>query len=730
MKEGPIETLDGIVERIVFLNEENGWTVLRMTLAEANSEVTAVGTMPGVQVGESLRLSGAWVKDPSYGEQLRVDRYQMVEPATAIGVERYLGSGMIEGIGKELARRLVEHLGVNALEVIDREPERLTEVEGIGPKRKEKIIAAWGEHREIRDIMVFLQSHEVSTAHAVKIFRHYGNQSVATVRRPPYRLAIDIPGIGFKTADRIARSLGISEASRERAEAGVLHALGESTDDGHVFLPREELSKRAIDILEVSEELTNSAIDALSGQDLIVVDQGNSCYLPGLFSAEQSAASHLARLVGADRDTNQIQADKAIRWFEGRSGLKLADAQRDAVRQALSSKVLIITGGPGTGKTTIVHAILRILSEKSRRVALGAPTGRAAKRMQEATGREAKTLHRLLEFNPKRMDFERNRDHPLEVDLAVVDEASMLDIRLFAQLLDALPDACRLVLIGDVDQLPSVGPGRVLADLIESNALPVARLTHVFRQAEASSIVRNAHRINRGETPLASKRSEGSSAVPDDFFFIERDTPESILQTLKILVTERIPQSFGLNPIDQIQVLSPMHRGLLGAMNLNQVLQSWLNPSGPALERGARAYRVGDKVMQIRNNYDLDVFNGDIGRIRRVDKSERTIEASFDGRRVEYRASNLDELVLAYACSIHKSQGSEFPAVIIPLHTQHYVMLRRNLLYTAVTRGKQLVVLVGSRRALSLSIASARVEQRNCLLASRTCAELEDRNRR
>ncbi|MGI5865373.1 MAG: AAA family ATPase, partial [Myxococcales bacterium] len=692
------------------------------------------------------------------------------KPSTVTGIEKYLGSGMVRGIGKVMAKRLVERFGLETLDVIDQHPERLLEVEGIGKVRSTRIREAWDEQREIRQVMLFLQSHGVSPAFAVKIYRYYKDAAISVVASNPYRLAQDIFGIGFKTADAIAQRLGISKDSVERAEAGVLHVLGELSDEGHVYYPHRELLERAREILEIDEAIIAAAISRLAGEHLVVegareasldipgpyptyaasclpsdeaggggapsasasqarpalgpaghdpstthlqAREDSPVYLKALHVAESGIASLLRRLMTEPVAPIALDVPKAVAWFEARAGIELAEEQRAAIAQATYSKVLVITGGPGTGKTTLVNGIISILEKKGRRILLAAPTGRAAKRMSEATGREACTIHRLLELSPKTMSFQRNRDNPLEADLLIVDEASMIDTVLGYDVLKALPPRCQLVLVGDVDQLPSVGPGSVLSDLIDSGAVPVVRLSQIFRQAQQSQIVVNAHRVNRGELP---KLEGGASS---DFFFLPEETPEAILATIKGLVRERLPRRYGFDPIDDIQVLTPMRRGLLGGASLNAELQALLNPQGRSVVRGSRVFRVGDKVMQLRNNYDLDVYNGDVGRVAHIDAEEQQVEVRFDGRGVAYDFSDLDELALSYACTVHKSQGSEYPCVVLPLHTQHYPMLQRNLLYTAITRGKRLVVIVGTRRALAIAVRNADPLQRKTRLAER-----------
>ncbi len=721
-------TLEGVVERVTFTNEENGWSVVRLAVSGSPGAATVVGNLAGIQPGEALRLSGQWRTDPKYGEQFRAESFHLVQPATLTGIEKYLGSGMVRGLGRVMAERLVGHFGLETLEVIERQPERLAEVEGIGPKRTESIRSAWAEQREIREVMLFLQSHGVSPHFAAKIFKEYGQRAISQVRENPYRLAIDIFGIGFGTADRIARSLGIPGDSPRRAEAGLLHQLMVRTEDGQVYLPRELLVRETAELLGVG-------LDGIEGIEAILgplaeagrvkleplADGDDAVYLPALHSAEVGSAALLGSLLGTPAPPLEIDVDRALEWFQARSGLTLAQEQTDAIRRAISSKVLVITGGPGTGKTTLVNGVIEILERKRRRILLAAPTGRAAKRLTETTGREAKTIHRLLELNPRAGGFGKDSSNLLECDLLIVDETSMVDATLAYHLLKALPSSCQLILVGDVDQLPSVGAGRVLQEIIGSGVVPVVRLQRIFRQAEASGIIANAHRINHGKLPLIP---DPSSRPGSDFLFLERESPEAILETLMRLVKERIPRHLGVDPIDDIQVLTPMHRGLLGSSQLNLELQNLLNPSGELLQRGSRAFRVGDKVMQLRNNYDLDVFNGDLGRVAAVDLEEQRLTVRFDGRPVAYDFADLDELTLAYACSIHKSQGSEYPCVVLPLHSQHQILLQRNLLYTAVTRGRRLVVIVGSLRALKTAVEQAPTGERYSRLGSLVAAEL------
>jgi len=713
-------TLEGVLERITYANPENAWSVVKLAVPGQAERVTAVGNLLAVQEGESLRLSGTFVVDKKYGRQLRVSSYQTITPATLVGIERYLASGVVKGLGEVMAKRIVERFGKETLHVIDSEPERLGEVQGIGRVRGERIAKAWGEQKHVREVMVFLQSHGVSGHLAVKVWKAYGENAIRVVRANPYRLALDIFGVGFLTADRIATSLGVDKASSTRAEAGALHVLGGFSDEGHVYCPEDRLVADASELLGIEPAGITTALDSLAASGRIVRepraggDAGGAVYAKAMHTAEVGVAELLLELLRAPATPMQAEVEGLVRRLEGQGGVVLAPEQREAVRQALDRKVLVVTGGPGTGKTTLVNTLIGVFAQHGQRVLLGAPTGRAAKRLFEATGHEAKTLHRLLEWSPKQNGFARTAERPLEADVVIIDEASMLDTTLAYALLLAVPSAARLVLVGDVDQLPSVGPGSVLKDLIASGVIAVARLRHIFRQARDSRIVMNAHRIHDGQLPELAARGE-----PSDFHVMQRETPEDVLDTVKKLLAQHIPERLHFDPIDDVQVLTPMHRGLLGAQSLNAELQALLNPSGKALVRGSRTLKVGDKVMQVRNNYDLDVFNGDLGRITSIDEVEQEVVVTYDGRAVPYEFADLDELALAYACSVHKAQGSEYPCVVLVLHTQHYMLLQRNLLYTAVTRGRREVIVVGNKRALVLAIKNASSGSRWTQLAQR-----------
>jgi exodeoxyribonuclease V alpha subunit len=719
--------VEGTLERVVFQNPSTQWTVARLIPSQGGAPITVVGALLGLQPGLPLILRGTWVDDSRYGRQFRVASYQTRSPETLLGIERYLGSGLIPGIGAELAKRIVAAFGLRTLEVIEEEPGRLEEVEGIGRARAASIAEAWQAQRDIQDVMVFLRGHGVSPAYAARIYKRYGQDAMGLVRENPYRLALDIWGIGFKTADGIARSLGIEKSAPARLEAGLVHVLGELAEDGHAHAPEDALIARTAELLEVDVEPLTPALERLESSGLIMReplgDRGQCASLIALWEQERDAAAALARLAETPMPASELDVESALAWFEEREGIELAPEQRRAIRAAALDKCVVITGGPGVGKTTIVRAITAIFAAKQRRVALCAPTGRAAKRLSESAGAPALTLHRLLEFQPRTASFERNASRPLEVDVVIVDEASMIDIGLARALLVALPPAAQLILVGDIDQLPSVGPGSVLADVIASEAATVVELREIFRQAAQSQIVVAAHRINRGELPELAPPS-GDDPTRTDFYFVGRDDPRAARDTLIELVAERIPQRFGFDAVAEIQVLAPMHRGDLGTAALNAALQARLNPSGampfPEVSRGDRVFRAGDKVMQIRNDYDREVFNGDMGIVRAIEREPELVRVElFDGRVTEYRRDDLDQLVHAYAVSVHKSQGSEYPAVVLPLMMQHYMMLQRTLLYTAVTRGKQLVVVVGQARAVQMAVRQSAAKHRFTYLAER-----------
>lgn len=720
------ERIRGQVEHITFVNEENGYSVIRVKSPGYRNPIQAVGNFIQITPGEVLEMEGSWAVHARFGKQFKVDQYETVAPAGAEAIRKYLGSGLIKGIGPVMATRIVNHFGEHSLEIIDKEVERLREVEGIGRYRLNQIRKAWEDQKEIRDLMVFLRSHGVSAALAMKIFKHYGKDSVGIVKENPFRLAMDVSGIGFLTADKIAVSLGYHPDSPLRAEAGILFVLQEATDSGHACVPEGRLMENSQKLLQIPPPTLRTALNQLAEDRRVTLEvlpvelhpdfgDKTAVYLRGYHLAETQVARRLLHLQAFQALQNKGNLEKALIRLKEVIPLQLAPLQEEAVKKALTEKVVLITGGPGTGKTTLVRAILTVYRQMGGRVCLAAPTGRAAKRLNEATGHPASTVHRLLEFSPQVGGFQRNEQRPLNADLIIVDETSMLDLLLTHHLLKAVPTHATLVLVGDADQLPSVGPGNVLSDMIHSQKFPVVRLTEIFRQARQSRIIINAHRIQQGQFPWLKRDTEDLQ----DFYFIEKDDPEAALQIVVKLCTSRIPTRFGLDPVEDIQVLSPMHRGVLGTQNLNEVLQGALNPQTQFIQRGGQIFKLNDKVMQIRNNYDKDVFNGDLGRIRKIDGENQEMQVEIDGRIVAYDFSELDELTLAYAVSVHKAQGSEYPAVVIPLVMQHYMMLQRNLFYTAITRARKLVVIVGSRKALGVAIRSNQLQRRHTLLRQR-----------
>ena len=763
-----METLSGILERIVYENADNGYTVGRFSAYGHPELVTIVGNLASVNAGESLLLSGEWTNNPKYGAQFQIDRYETIQPANVLGIRKYLGSGMIKGIGPKMATRIVSKFGMDTIDVIEQTPEKLAGVPGIGKKRVEMIQQAWEEQREIKNVMLFLQSHNVSTSHATKIYKTYQNESIPIVTANPYRLADDIYGIGFVTADTIAQKLGIDKNDPHRIQAGIKYVLSQKADDGHVFQHPAELIEVSGNMLEQEQHTIELGIMALtlkeevviSSQDgqveiiaeesmindwlnsnknttktdpdnmysddseeetdvdipdqLLKTNENSAVYLAPFYFAEMGVVNQLQRLLASGKRTSSdLDISRSLTQLEVEMDIQFASQQKEAILAALTKRALILTGGPGTGKTTTTIGMIRLFEADGRRILLAAPTGRAAKRISETTDREAKTIHRLLEFSPHQNGFKRNRENPLDADVVIIDEMSMVDIVLMNKLMQAIPTHATVILIGDTDQLPSVGAGNVLKGLIDSNRIPVVTLTEIFRQAQQSMIVTNAHLINTGEVPNLSGPKDRN------FFYIEEEEPEEIVQLVTSLISDRLPRHYNFHPIDDIQLLCPMRRGILGSENFNKCLQDILNPYAEQAIRGWHTFRTGDKVMQIRNNYDYDVFNGDIGRIVNIDQVEKLLDIRFSDKQVAYDMADLNELVLAYATTIHKAQGSEYPVVVLPLHTQHYIMLQRNLLYTGITRAKEMVVIVGTNQALNICIRNNQVMRRNSYLAER-----------
>jgi exodeoxyribonuclease V alpha subunit len=727
------ETLEGVIERITYYSDESGYTVLRLRpdkpyRASSDGLLTVVGTLPELQPGEAVRLTGTWTSHREHGKQFRADAVEQMAPATLEGLRRYLGSGLIKGVGTKTANRIVDYFGMKTLDILEHAPDRMRDVPGVGNYRTNLIIKAWAEQQKIKEVMLFLQSHRVSTTLAVKIYKQYGDQAIDQVLSDPYRLARDIHGIGFKTADQIARNLGLPLDSPERIAAGTVFALYTLNDEGHVYAPRPVAVQMAAELLGVPAELCETAVEHLQRSEQIVVEelppeqQGQpekieGLYLPPMYYSEKGTARRMLNTTASA--SSRLLSARSLDWqaFFARlaeeDNVLLTEQQKEAVRAALTYKISVLTGGPGTGKTTTLRAVIRALESIQGRYALASPTGRAAKRLAEATGRRAQTLHRLLGFSPNE-GFAFNEHAPLDVDLLIVDEASMLDLVLFYDVLKALAPETHLMLVGDADQLPSVGAGDVLRDVIRSEKVYVTRLAAIFRQAEDSLIIRNAHRINQGQMPDLTNQGT-------DFFLFSAEDPDEVADLVVDVVQNRIPRRFGLHPLDDVQVLAPMYRGSVGVQSLNERLQNALNPAGRLAERriGGRVFRVGDKVMQTRNNYDKDVYNGDIARIHSIDFTEQLIRLSIDGRFVDYDWSDADELVHAYAVSVHRSQGTEYPAVVIPMVSQHFMMLQRNLLYTAITRAKKLVVLVGTRKAIGMAVHNDKLTRRYSGLAWR-----------
>ncbi|MFZ5687188.1 MAG: ATP-dependent RecD-like DNA helicase, partial [Bacillota bacterium] len=673
-----MEYLSGVVERITYENEENGFCVIKIKSKGFSDLVTVVGNLAAVSVGSIVRLKGQWKVDSKYGRQFVAQDYRETMPATIAGIEKYLGSGLIKGIGPVYAKRIVNHFKEDTLRILEEQADRLMEVEGIGHKRLEMIKKAWQEQKEIKNVMLFLQSNGVSTAYAVKIYKTYGNDSIDIVKANPYRLADDIWGIGFKTADKIAQQMGFARNSFERCRSGIIYVLNELSNEGHCYATREQLLNESEKMLELEKPLIGETLERMIAEKTVIADEENAIFLPPFYHSELGTAKRIKEILAVKSPYQTLDVQDVIEAVEQEEGILYDEVQREAVRTAAAAKFMVLTGGPGTGKTTTTLAIIKVFQRLGARVLLAAPTGRAAKRMSEATGMEAKTIHRLLEYKPPE-GYKRNAENPLECDVLIIDETSMVDIILMYNLLKAVADKTIVILVGDVDQLPSVGPGNVLKDIIDSGIVNVVRLTKIFRQAQGSAIITNAHKINRGEFP----QLKGGKC--SDFFFIEEEEPAKAVQIIRELCAKRLPAYYKVDPIKDIQVLCPMQRGETGAHNLNMVLQDALNKSEFSIRYGGTVFKLGDKVMQIKNNYDKNVFNGDIGNITHIDQEERRLVINFDGEFVEYDATELDEVVLAYATTVHKSQGSEYKIVVAPFTIQHYMMLKRNLLYTCIT---------------------------------------------
>lgn len=700
-----------VIEHITYQNQENGWSVMKVKVKGYDNLVTLTGSLLDVPVGSVLLVDGDWRVDPKYGQQFVAQSWAEVMPATLYGIEKYLGSGLVKGIGPAYAKAIVSRFGLETIDVIENDIERLLEVPRLGRKRMEKIRESWEKQKDIKEVMVFLQGHGVSTAFAAKIYRKYEKDSIAKVKENPYQLADDIWGIGFKTADSIASKMGYEKNDPRRCRSGILYTLNELAEEGHVYAEPEQLVEAAVKLLEAEETPVRQALTSMIEAKDVIADN-DVIYLPPFYYAENGTAKRLRSLLSETSLFNSdVAAEPEAEYGSKGSGIVYDEVQQAAIQKALDSKVMVLTGGPGTGKTTTTQGIIAAFKARHMSILLAAPTGRAAKRMTEATGMEAKTIHRLLEYNP--MDgYKRNEENTLEGDALIVDECSMIDILLFYNLMKAIPSNMRLILVGDIDQLPSVGAGNVLRDIIDSRQIPVVRLTRIFRQAQSSRIVMNAHAINAGQFPNVK------NGLDTDFFFINQEEADEMVKLIIGLVRDRLPKKYGFPP-KEIQVLTPMQRGTVGAGNLNIELQNALNPTGPSLARGGYTFRQGDKVMQIRNNYDKNVFNGDIGYITAVDTNERTLTVTFDSRPIEYDITELDEIVLAYAITIHKSQGSEFPVVVMPVTMKHFVMLQRNLIYTGITRAKKICVLVGTTKALAYAVRNQTVSRRNTKLKER-----------
>ncbi len=714
----PLVELEGQIHKIKYSSNETGYSVLSMHINGYKNPVTVVGNIVSPSPGEILQISGKWSTHPKFGKQFKAEAYTIKNPVSIQGIKNFLGAGLIKGIGPKMADRIVEKFGEKSLEIIDYQPEELQKIDGIGPKRVSQIKEAWDEQKHIRDLMIFLQAYDIGSGSAIRIFKRYGQGAISVLKKNPYKLASEVFGIGFRTADHIAEKLGFEKNSPVRVEAGIIFILNKLSEEGHVYYPFEKLTEKCREILRVTAETIKTAIDTLGLKGDVIIDStfikseesgidNKSVYLKKYHIAEKGIAENLMRVYSAKHLSGNVNIVKALKWVQSEINITLAEKQILAVKTAVQSRLMIITGGPGTGKTTVINAIIRILKELNLKILLAAPTGRAANRMSETTSHPAKTIHRALEYTPNQGSFRRNRENPLDTDILILDEASMIDTQLMNSLLEAVPDRAAVIMVGDTNQLPSVGAGNVLGDIIESGKFPFVELDEIFRQAGGSNIILNAHRVNRGFMPEFDNQNEQT-----DFYFIEQDDPERVLDIILELVAKRIPDRFSFDPFHDIQVISPMHKGIIGTENLNRALQDSLNPAESKLIKGFKSFRINDRVIQRKNNYEKEVYNGDTGRITDIDPENQKINILFDQKEIEYEYNEMDELTLAYAISVHKSQGSEYPAVILPLLTQHYIMLQRNLIYTAITRGKSLVVVTGSKKAFEIGIKNDRIIKR------------------
>ncbi|RKX74331.1 MAG: ATP-dependent RecD-like DNA helicase [Spirochaetes bacterium] len=720
--------IKGEIERITFASEDDGFTVAKVKLIPEEISITVIGKLFSPVPGEILSLKGEWVSHPQYGKQFKASECRREYPVTTAGIRKYLRSGFIKGIGPVMADRIVQKFGDKSLDIIENHRSMLTEIEGIGKKRLAMISGSWDKQQELRELILFLQSYGIPAGYASKIYKKYRERAVSVISENPYRLAREIFGIGFLTADQLARNFGIPPDSQERVKAGILHIFKESAEEGHLFLPIGELINKTESLLEVNRVKIENTIYSLEAEGMLVIDRRDgfedAVYLKKFYRYECEIARKLAEILKAPGSIRTIDPEKTIQWVQEKLSIRLAIRQMEALRCALNQKVMVITGGPGTGKTTVINSILQILSSSRFKILLAAPTGRASKRMKETTGWEAKTIHRLLEYSAKENTFRRNEENPLDCDLLVLDEVSMIDVPLLFELLRAVPPSASIVFVGDADQLPSVGPGNILHDLITSGVIPVVRLNEIFRQSVESLIISNAHRINHGLMPLLgqsqkTQTGELSNKIREDFFFITQEESDKVAEIIKRLVCERIPHRFGFDPFMDIQVLTPMRKGSAGTENLNAVLQDTLNTSKEEFFFGGKRFKRGDKIMQIKNNYVKEVFNGDIGKIIHINEEMQEVTVEYDTGRIKYKFNEMDEVVPAYAVTVHKSQGCEYPAVVMPVLTEHYLLLKRNLLYTAVTRAKKLVVLVGTKKALAIAVKNNKTQGRYTRLRNR-----------